>query len=141
MNQIKHFVVGLALFVSGVAGVVTLSSVSVSADCNNTRLLTFPAWYRGVVDADSCEIERPSGDAGISNFIWKVALNVLEILIQIVAYASIGYIMWGGYTYMRSMGEPSNISRAKQLIQNAVIGLVLSLGAVVIISFIVGRIL
>lgn len=140
--MIKRYIFGISMMLFGVFGALAVAPVpSVSAKCDE-RLLTFPAWYRGVNDkSDSCTIVVPKGDNGLQKFIWTIILNVIEIMIQLVAYISIGYIMWGGYTYMRSMGSSENTKRAKDMIQNAIIGLILSTVAVFVVSFIAGRII
>jgi hypothetical protein len=136
----KQAILGIGIMLFGLLGMGLVSSTPVSAACNE-RFLTFPAWYRGINDkSNECNITMPSGKDGLAKFIWTIVLNIVEIMIQVVAYISIGYIMWGGYTYMRSMGSPENIKRAKDMIQNAIIGLVLSIVAVIAVSFVIGRI-
>jgi len=98
-------------------------------------LLTFPAWYRGITDS-SCQVQIDE----LNDFI-KIPLNVLEIFVQVVAYAATGFIVWGGFKYMKSQGEPSKISEAKMAILQAVIGLVIALASVAIVRFVQGRIL
>ncbi len=111
-----------------------------AAPCDNGRFLTFPTWYRGLTDGD-CNIKAPSsGEGGIATFIWAIVLNVLEIALQLVMYVSAGYIIWGGFLYMAAASNADNIVRARKMIQNAVFGLVISLFAVVGVSFIVGAI-
>lgn len=69
-----------------------------------------------------------------------IPLNIVNILIQAVAYAALGYIIWAGFKYMKSQGDPGKISEAKSAIQQAIIGLVISLAAVAIVEFIAGAI-
>lgn len=100
-----------------------------------TRVLTFPMWYKGVVDSD-CEIKITK-----LNDFWVIVMNFVEILIQLVAYVSAGYIIWGGFKYIKSEGDPSKISEAKSAIMNAVFGLVIALASVAIVEFLQGRII
>ena len=101
--------------------------------CNQT-VFTFPAWYRGVVDTTTCDIKI----VNISDFI-KIPLNILEILIQLVAYAAVIFIIWGGIRYTKSQGDPSQLTAAKGTITNAVAGLAIALASVAIVQFISGR--
>jgi hypothetical protein len=98
------------------------------------RVFTFPTWYRGVYNPSTCDIKVTKLD----DFI-KIPLNVLEVLIQVVMYVSAGYILWGGFKYMKSQGDPSGISGAKMTIINAVAGLAIALSSVAIVEFIQTR--
>lgn len=105
-----------------------------SAACRE-RVFTFPTWYNGVVDG-SCEIKIREPVQ-----LWVIVMNGIEILLQVVAYAAAGFIMWGGFKYIKSEGDPGKISESKAAILNAVIGLVIALGSVAIVQFIQGRII
>lgn len=117
-----------------------------AADCN-PRLLTAPAWYRGVTDGD-CNIslesgslaENPATGGKIGSFILVIGLNLVEILMHVVAYVAVIYIIVGGFKYMTSAGSADGSVKARKTITNAVIGLVISLVAITIITFIIGRI-
>lgn len=110
-------------------------------DCNNTRFLTFPAWYRGVVNKDTCEVVAPTKTKGaLAAFIWKIALNGVEILLQLVAYLTVGFIIYGGFIYLTSAGRSDKITRGREMIQNAVIGLIISLLAIALVAFVGGQI-
>jgi hypothetical protein len=138
----KRLFLGFSMILFGMLSMNALIAAPVAAKCGDERFLTFPAWYRGLVEQNgaSCNIKQPSGKDGVSKFIWTVGLNVVEILIQLVAYISVGYILWGGYTYIRTVSNSSNIARGREMIQNAIIGLIISLLAVILVSFVVGRI-
>lgn len=123
----------------GLFGAATVPAQTVAAaPCHG--LLTFPAWYRNLTD-DNCNFQPKTGANGISQTIWTIALNILEIMIQLVAYIAAGYIIWGGFLYITSGGSSDTIVRARKMIINAVIGLTLSLFAVFAISYIVGTII
>lgn len=109
------------------------------AACND-RLLTFPAWFKGLTDAN-CEIKAPSSTpGGLSAFIWTIVLNVIELGLQLVAYLAIGFIIRGGFKYMTAIGEAGEIEKAKTIIKNAIIGLIISIFSVAIVNFISGAI-
>lgn len=99
------------------------------------RVFTFPAWYRGIIDTGTCEIKI----VNIMDFV-KIPLNAIEILIQAVAYVAVGYVIWGGFKYIKSQGDPGKISEAKTAIINALTGLGIALASVAIVEFIQGRI-
>ena len=104
----------------------------VNQPCQTQSFLTFPAWYRGIVGSD-CSILSPTEVGGIANFIWMIALNVIEMLLRLTGFAAVFFIIYGGYKYMISAGSSEGIVGAKKTITNAVIGLVISIAAVAIV--------
>ena len=111
-----------------------VASTAQAAGCQQ-RILTFPVWYKGLDLNDKCGIKS----FALNDF-WVIVLNGVEILLQVVAYVSVGFIVWGGFKYIKSQGDPGKISEAKMAIINAIIGLVIALGSVAIVTFIQGGI-
>lgn len=121
------------------AGILSLAAPSPAyaaegKSCSSS-FLTFPAWYDGLVveNGGSCDIKSPSEVGGLSPFIWTIGLNIVEILLNAAGYASVAFIIYGGYKYMISAGSPDGMVSARKTIMNAVIGLVISVAAVAII--------
>ncbi len=137
MRKARLILATLGMLLVGASALTALSPTPVSAACND-KLLTFPAWYRGLVDG-SCEI-LPVGNAKgamrVDKFIAKVALNVVEIILQLVAYGTVVFLIKGGFDYMLSQGDANSMTGAKNTILNAVVGLVISLMAVAIVRII-----
>lgn len=113
----------------------------------NAYFLTLPAWYNGLAaqKGGSCTVVSPKDLGGqestqLSRFIWIIALNALQILFQVVVYLSVGFIIYGGFVYLTSAGRSDKITRGREMIQNAVIGLVISLLAVALVAFVGGQI-
>ncbi|MDB5165237.1 MAG: hypothetical protein JWM00_127 [Candidatus Saccharibacteria bacterium] len=105
------------------------------ANCPNT-VLTFPTWYRGLQDGD-CNIKPPgSGNSGLSNFIWKIVLNIIEIALQLVGYLAVGFIIYGGFKYITGAGAPDKIVAGRKIILNAVVGLIISIFSIAIVNLI-----
>lgn len=101
------------------------------------HLLTFPAWYRGLTDAN-CDIKNPTDAGGLPTFIWAIVLNVIEDGLQLAGYISAGFIIRGGFKYMTSVGDPGELAKAKKIITDAIIGLILSLLSVAIVNVVAG---
>lgn len=139
LAKLRSWILAL-LFVAGSGGMLVSVALpqNAYAACND-RLLTFPAWYRGLTDGN-CNIKSPENSGGISNFIWKIVLNIIEFMLQLVGYLSVGFIITGGFKYMTSAGSPDGIQKAKKTISNAVIGLVISIFSVAIVNVIAGAI-
>lgn len=136
MKNIKRFLQYslLAVMTMFTFATVTPLADTAGAACRE-RVFTFPTWYNGVVDS-GCDIKIDK-----LNDFWVIVMNFVEILLQLVAYVAAGYIIWGGFKYIKSEGDPGKISEAKAAIMNAIIGLVIALASVAIVQFIQGRIL
>jgi len=128
------------LFVATLGGGVTAIATpqTAYAECGD-RLLTLPAWFRGLT-TDSCDIKSPDDAGGLSTFIWTIVLNIIEMVMQIVGYITVAFLIFGGFKYMTSQGEASNIMKAKDTIRNALIGLLIAIFSVAVINFIAGAI-
>lgn len=64
--------------------------------------------------------------------------NVIKILLSFVGLLSVIFIVVGGIFYILSTGDPSRIQRAKSIITNAIIGLIISLVSFAAVTFIAG---
>ena len=137
MNKIRHWILAL-IFASSVGGVaMTVATPQPASAACAQRILTFPAWYEGLVDG-SCEIKQPTGETGVQNFIWTIALNIIELILQLVGYIAVGFIIYGGYMYMISAGAPDGMEKARKIITNAIVGLLISIFSVAIVNLISG---
>src|SRR5476651_1323718 len=54
---------------------------------------------------------------------------VMTALIAIASVAVVFFLVMGGMTYMTSSGNPEKLDHAKKVIRNALIGLVMVIGA------------
>ena len=103
--------------------------------CEHTFLGLRP-WYTGLVGGDNCVVIQPAGDK-LASFAWRIILNISADIALIVGYAALGFIIYGGYKYIMSSGDPGNVKKAKQTILNAVIGLIIAILAAVIVNTII----
>lgn len=111
---------------------VYVPSTAQAADCSSS-FLSFPAWYDGLTDGN-CNVQSPDAVGGLSSFIMIIVLNLVEILLRVVGYISVGFIMYGGFIYLTSGGESDRIASGRKIIMNAVVGLVISFFSTVIIG-------
>lgn len=104
-------------------------------------LLGLPAWYRGLQDSH-CDIKAPdkNSNTGLSTFIWTIGLNVLQDLLMAVGYISVFFVIRGGFKYLTTTGSSEGIAASKKIIENALIGLVISMMAAGIVNAVVGAI-
>jgi hypothetical protein len=93
------------------------------------------------LDVGSCQTDPTNcdnnGDAGsrVQNLI-KLVINVVSLIVGVVAVIM---IIFGGFKYITSGGEGSNVSGAKNTILYAIIGLVIVALAQVIVRFVLQK--
>jgi hypothetical protein len=106
--------------------------------CAEKGLEIIPTWYHYLnrsVDA--------TGHCGLNftfpNDLGLVMLAIVDILLRVGAIVAIGYVIYGGFLYLTSQGEPDRAKNAQQTITNAIVGLVIALLATGVVSFIGGQ--
>jgi len=125
-------IVATALVPSASASPLTQFSAACKQSANQ-RILLFPAWYEGL----ECDAKgHPT--ANELNDLWIIALNIIEWFIIAAAYLAVAFIIWGGFKYIKSRGEPGKLAEAKLAILQAVVGLGIALASVAIVEFITG---
>jgi len=96
----------------------------------------FPTWYKhleGTRDiAGKCSVVF----AGPED-IGKILLAVVEILLRIAALVAVGFVIYGGFQYILSQGEPDRARAARGTIINSLIGVVIALIATAVVTYIV----
>ena len=113
-----------------------------AVNCENQSFMVFGLrpWYSGltttVTDANnqqSCALKKPDkGDVPLQQYIWMIVLNILVDLFFLVGFAALGFVIYGGFLYMTSAGDPSRAASGKNTLLHATIGLVIALLANVI---------
>lgn len=111
-----------------------------AASCTDT-FFGIPAWYKGMQDS-SCAFKAPEtgGEPDAKKLVLRVALNVVQAGMVIVAYVTIFFLIKGGFNYLTSAGSSDGMAAAKKTIVNAIIGLVIAILSVSIINAISGMI-
>lgn len=114
-----------------------------AAACGGNRLLGFPTWYNYL----PC-VHDPAYPADPTKMIpqltslsdiWLIAMAVLDILLRLAALATIAFIVYGGVLFITSSGDPEKTAKARSTTINAVIGLILAVGATAVVTFVAGR--
>lgn len=139
----KKIIIAMSLMIIGSFGAsVTFPNTSFADDtCSNKgKILTLKPWYSGLTNND-CSLKSPGADTNSqANYIWKIALNIVDDLLQLIGYTTIGYIMYGGFLMMTSNGAPDKAARGRKTIMSAAIGLVIALASVALVNFISSKI-
>lgn len=115
-------------------------------DCTSS-FLGLPSWHRYLekdIKNGRCEIVGPSSQEDPTQLDWPrvvgyVSIAVVEILLRIASLVAVGYVVYGGFRYITSQGDPENAKSARQTIINAIIGLVIAIASASIVSFLGNR--
>ncbi len=107
-----------------------------AASCPSGKILTLKPWYDGLLEGD-CSVRSPGSDkTEQSKFIWRIAVNIVEDLLQIAAYVAFGYVIYGGFTFITSTGSPDRATAGRKTLINALVGLVVAIAAVTLVDLI-----
>lgn len=127
----------LMMITVAVAGLVTLAPEPAMAlgggNCGTGQLLGFKPWFDGLCNDDN-ELEKPEGDDELVLFIWTIILNVLFDLTLAIGYIALGLVIYGGYLYIMSQGDPMRVARGKKTLTSAVIGVIIAMLASVLVN-------
>lgn len=114
---------GIILLTSFVSSFTTPSPAS--ADCR---------YFLGMTSWDCNIVEQVTSDDQLKNNIWTIAANIATDITVIAAYLIIGYVIYGGYLYTFSGGDPGKVATGKKALTQAFIGLAIVMSANVILN-------
>lgn len=123
----------LTLGVGVIHGVPTVPAMAANCD---PSFLGFQAWYSGLAMDSNCNIDssKYKDKDGLSKLIWTIVLNIMLDISIAVGILATGFVMYGGYLYIMSRGEPDKTAKGKITIRNAAIGIIIAVGAGVIVG-------
>lgn len=105
--------------------------------------LGLPTWYKYLegqqVEDDATGASNCQPMLQGANDIWKVVAAVLEMLLRVASLVAIGFVVYGGVTYIISQGSPDKTKEALKTIISALVGLLISIIAAAVVGFIAGR--
>ncbi len=112
----KSFVIFAMLFSIFSVNIFTSTEPSY-ADIGECRyFLGMPSW--------DCGIEsNPDNEEQLKHNVRTIAENISTSIARIAAYLVVGYVIYGGYLYITSSGDPNKTAAGKKTLTNAFIGL------------------
>ncbi len=129
--MIKKVLVFLAIFHTFLCSLFLFSSNPAFAkneyfDDSCNYFLGFTSW--------NCGVEIKDNQDSLKNGIWKIAVNILIDITVAAAYLVLGYVIYGGYQYIFSAGDPGKVATGKKTLAQAFIGLAIVMSANIIMS-------
>lgn len=116
-------------------GLLQLFHFAVGNACG-TKTGILPSLYDGFKD---CGSDGATPTVSALSDIGIMVANVTRILIAISGSLAIILILVASVYYITSLGDPARVKRAKEIIVNTVIGLVVIILAYAIVTFIAGE--
>lgn len=80
-----------------------------------------------------CNVVISNQDSLVTG-IWTIAANVAKDIAVIAAYLVLGYVIYGGYLYTMSSGDPNKVATGKKVLTQAFIGLAIVMLANIIVG-------
>ena len=145
MKSLKTILASIFIMSFIIVAVVPKAHAAVAAGCDkSSSFLGMPTWYKyldvGPKNGDPCAIIGPlkDGSLDIAKAAPRIGLAIIEILLRISGMVAVGFIIYGGFRYLTSQGEPEAYKNAQKTVINALVGLVIAILAVTIVSFVGG---
>ncbi|MBQ3352766.1 hypothetical protein IJG89_00210 [Candidatus Saccharibacteria bacterium] len=131
-KTIKKALVIISIFITTLS-ILSLfplhSTYADDAESSNCR------YFLGLKSWDcNTQLSGNVSEEDLKNSIWTIASNIFEDLTVIAAYLIIGYVIYGGYQYTFSRGDPGKVANGKKTITQGFIGLAIVLTANLILS-------
>lgn len=115
----------------------SFATSSVWADGENKcggDFLGFRPWYAGLCDESTGEIKAISDESELTKFVWTIVLNVSYDISLAAGFIAVAMVIFSGYKYIMSQGDPGKMMSAKQSLMSAIIGVIITMGATVIVN-------
>lgn len=108
-------------------------SVYAANDPENTKSLGSCRPTLGLVSWD-CNVEFPENDEEIGDMVVTIATNILTDITVLASYLVTAYIIYGGYLYIFANGDTGKVAVGKKALNQAFIGLAITVLATTIVS-------
>lgn len=119
--------------------VPALTSFAQGASCTLSQtVFGIPTWYKylpGELDtAGRCQVATNFSIFQLNSLL-GIGIAVIEILLRLAMLIAVSYIIYAGFQYLTSNGDPERAKHGKDTILNALIGLVIAIVATVLVGF------
>ena len=114
-----------------------LAAKTANGACEENNFFGLVAWYHYLDVNSACDIRgftvlNSNKDSDIP----LILLAVVDDLLRVAGIVAVAYVIYGAIQYITSQGEPDKTARAQSVVTNALIGLGISIVAVLVVTFI-----
>lgn len=144
-------VIASAMFFWPSVAVASDDGDQVDDSCQNS-FLGIPHWYKYLVveretlnsnktpPDTACQVTGPKAEGSdnldISKVVTRVALAVIDILLRVAGMVAFVFIVYSGFRFVMSQGNSDQETAARETAINALIGMVITIFAIAIVTFI-----
>lgn len=130
MRKIKMLVAGLALLMATGIGALAVNQPAYAAKCpEGSKNETYTN------NLAECNVEETEGKASLMGR----ADTIINVALGVIGLVAVVMIIFGGFFYVTSQGNPENVKKGKNTIMYGVIGLVVALLAFAIVNFVLSE--
>lgn len=139
----------LSTSIAGLAASSTVYAASPASqqDCDKAKEETFfgmPVWYKYLPytyndKVKACVVGKAPDYRLETSDYTLIGFGVIDILLRLGGLVAVLFVIYGGFQYVISQGEPDNLKKARETVINALIGLAVVLIAAPLVSFIATR--
>jgi len=103
-----------------------------------------PTWYKYLpgetdpADGATCRLVLDFNVGTATSFV-AIGIAVIEIMLFVAGIVAVAFIIYGGFRYLISQGNPDQTKVAKDSILNALIGLAITIIATTFVRFLASR--
>jgi len=129
MNRIKKFMLTMAVACIGLVPAFGLANIAYAENISQNLC-------KGAnISLTDNNCDQSSANAKIQS----IANWIIDTFSWIVGIVSVIMIIWGGFKYMTSSGNDSNVTAAKNTILYAIVGLVIVALAQILVKFVLAK--
>ena len=128
-NLLKKILVVIAI----VCTISIVSPFNAFADGEGWQGRTDCPYFLGLTSWD-CKVPKIDSEDSLKKNVWVIASNIAIDITVIAAYLVLGYVIYGGYLYTFSGGEPGKVATGRKALAQAFIGLAIVMTAHLIMA-------
>ena len=135
----KKILFAFFALVAATLGLLNTSFFTYNAASAEKYVCTRGKWYTGLTrwcDDLPANPDFTTGKTAIMEYIITLVVNIYGMITDIASYVAVLLVMYGGFLYITSSGDPGKAVKGRKTIINSVIGIAIVKGGDVILSFI-----
>ncbi len=107
-----------------------------AAACPGGDFFGLPKWYAYLQGTYDPTTHQCVPQVSNINDVWLIIAALIEMLLRLAAIAAVFMVIFGGIKYTTSQGDPDDTARARNTLIYALVGLLISISAAIVITFV-----
>lgn len=133
--MLKKFLISCLVIAAAIAIVspITTRPTYADSDVFTGRSGAYCGNFLGFTSWD-CNVNIGKDQDSLKSGVWIIAANVLTDITVAATYLVLGFVIYGGYLYTMSSGDPGKVANGKKTLMHAFIGLAIVLLSNIILN-------